>query len=131
MPAFPANAVLSGDRPPSPQWFADLGRETLAAMTEANRALSAGLGAMGEEWFALAKSTVASVGKAATAMLRARTLDELVEFNGELAKIAIGSLIARSTRLSEIGISTASQSLALIGGRVTTRLARLPPGPGA
>lgn len=105
--------------------LARLGRENLAALAKANLALSAGLGAMGEELIDYAKSTLASASEAATALLGAKTLDEVLELNNGLAKTALDSLMARSTKLQELGISTTNEALAPFGGRFEAALASL------
>jgi hypothetical protein len=108
--------------------FADLGRENMEAMAKSNLALSEGLGAIGEELFACAKTALASAGRAATALLGAKTFDELVELNSDLAKSTLEALIVRSTKLGELGIATTNQALAPFGGRLEAALASWPPG---
>lgn len=119
----PATASASASEPAAPaapapfspmslESLADLGRKNIAAMAEANLALNAGLGAIGQELLAYAKSTLADASQAATALLGAKTLDEVIELNSDLAKAAMESLIARSTKLSELGIATTNQALA-------------------
>ena len=98
--------------PVSIESLADLGRKNIAAMAKVNLALSAGLGAIGDELFAYAKSTLADASRAATALLDARTFDQVMELNNTLAKTAMERLIARSTKLSELGFSTTNQALA-------------------
>lgn len=130
-PGLPTVAAAGGGsahRAPMSLGFeslADLGRENLAAVTKANLALSQGLGAIGDELFDYAKSAIAKAGQAATALLGAKTFDEVIELNNALAKTAMESLIAQSTKLSELGITTTNQTLAPLGGRFEATVASL------
>lgn len=117
-PAVPAAPSIEPPAfsPLSIESLADLGRKNIAAMAEANLALSTGLGAIGDELIDFAKSTLAEASQAATALLGAKTLDEVIELNSGLAKTAMERLIARSTKLSELGIATTNQALAPLAG---------------
>ena len=105
--------------------FAEMGRENLAAVAKSNLALSEGLGAIGEELFAYAKTALASASQTATALLGAKTLEEVIELNSDLAKTTMETLIARSSKLGELGIAATNQALAPLGGRFEATIATL------
>ena len=105
--------------------LADLSRDNFAAVTKANRALSDGLQAIGHEILAYATSSFESASQTATALLGAKTLDEVIQLNSELAKSALGTLVERSAKLSEMGVALASETFAPLGGRVEATLTKL------
>lgn len=105
--------------------LADLSRDNLAAMTKANLALSEGLQAIGHEILAYATSTLESASQTATALLGAKTLDEVIQLNSDLAKSALGTMVERSAKLSEMGVALASETFAPLGGRVEATLGKL------
>ena len=53
-----------------------------------------------------------SASQTATALLGAKTFDEVVQLNTELAKASLEALLARSAKLSEMGVSLASGAFA-------------------
>ena len=108
----PAPAPKPPFAPMSLESFADLGRENLAAVTKANLALSEGIQAMSQEIFGLAQLSFASAAKIASALLAARTLDEVVELSSAHARSSFETLAARSAKLGEMGVSIASETLA-------------------
>jgi hypothetical protein len=97
--------------------LADLGRENLAAVTQANLALSDGLKAISEEIFTYAFSALESASHTATALLGAKTLDEVLQLNSDLAKSSLETLVARSAKLSEMGVSVANGAFKPLGTR--------------
>jgi phasin family protein len=102
----------------------DLGRENMAAAAKANLALSEGMQAIGQEILTYTKSSLESASQAATAFLEAKTLDEVIQLNTELAKSSLAALLARSAKLSEMGVSIANEALAPWGGRVEATFAK-------
>ncbi|HXQ49583.1 MAG TPA: phasin family protein [Stellaceae bacterium] len=105
--------------------FADLGRENIAAVTKANVLWSEGVQAIGQEILTYAKSSLKSASHTATALLGAKTLDEVIQLNSDLAKETLETMVERSAKLSEMGVSLASEAMAPIGGRVEATFAKL------
>jgi hypothetical protein len=105
--------------------FADFSRDTFAAVTKSNLALSEGLQAIGHEILAYATSSLESASQTATALLGAKTLDEVIQLNSDLARSALGTLVERSAKLSEMGVALASETFAPLGGRVEATLHKL------
>ena len=104
--------------------LADLGRENLAAVTQANMALSNGLKAISEEIFTYAFSALETASHTATALLAAKTLDEVMQLNSDLAKTSLETLVARSAKLSEMGVSVANGALKPLGTRFEATLVK-------
>lgn len=116
MPLYPANAL---------ERFADLGRDNLAAVAKANLAFSQGVQAVSEEIMASARSLYENASQTATALLGAKSLDEVVQLNSDLAKSSMEMLIEHSAKLSEMSVSLANEALAPLEGRIEATLATL------
>lgn len=91
--------------------LADLGRENLAAMLRANAAFSEGFEAIGKEMLGYARTSFESAAGAATALLGAKTLEDVVQLNTRFARVNLDHLIAHSAKLSEMGAKVASEAL--------------------
>jgi hypothetical protein len=106
------------------QWT-DLGRENFTAVLRANAALSEGLEAIGKEVIHYARRAFEQAAETATALLGAKTFEDVVQLNTQFAKANIEGLIERSAKLSEMGVKVASEALAPLGGRVEAALHKL------
>jgi phasin family protein len=98
--------------------LADLGRENFAAVLRANAALSEGLEAIGKEVILYARRSFEQAAETATALLGAKTLEDVFQLNSEFAKANLERLIERSAKLSEMSVKVANEALAPLGGRV-------------
>lgn len=106
------------------QW-ADLGRENFAAVLAANAALSEGLEAIGKEVILYAQRSFEQAAETATALLGAKTVEDVLQLNSEFAKANLEGLIERSAKLSELGVKVANSALAPLGGRVEATIHKL------
>jgi phasin family protein len=98
--------------------LADLGRENFAAVLRANAALSEGFEAIGKEVILYARRSFEQAAETATALLGAKTLEDVFQLNSEFAKANLERLIERSAKLSEMSVKVANEALAPLGGRV-------------
>ena len=105
--------------------LADLGRENFAAVLRANAALTEGMGAIGKEVMGYARNSLENAAEAATALLAAKTLEDLVQLNSDFAKASFERMVARSTKLSEMSAKVANEALAPLGDRVEVTLQKL------
>ena len=105
--------------------WADLGRENFAAVLKANAALSEGLEAIGKEVFVYARRSFEQAAETATALLGAKTIEDVFELNTALAKANIAGIIERSAKLSELSIKVANETLAPLGGRMEATIHKL------
>jgi hypothetical protein len=94
-------------------------------VTRANRVLSEGLQAIGHQLLDYATTSLETASQTATALLGAKTLDEVIEINSDLAKSALNMVAERSAKLSEMSMALASETFAPLGGRVEATLGRL------
>ena len=116
VPAHPrADAVL----PPTPN-YADLvefGRDAIEAAVGSNAALSAGLGAVGQEVAQYARSTFETAGETARGLLSARTFEDVVRLQTDFAKRSFEGFVEGSAKLSELGFSLIGASVGAWGAR--------------
>jgi phasin family protein len=116
----PAAALFAGY-----EELADLGRENMAAVMRANTALSSGLEAIGKEVILYARSSFEQAAETATALLGAKTFEDVFQLNSQFAKANIERMIEGSAKLSEMGIKLANEALAPLGGRVEATIHKL------
>lgn len=110
---------------PAYQGWADLGRDSVTAVIQANAALAEGLGAIGLEMLGGARLDFEAVAQTAAALLEAKTLDDVIQLNGDLARSSFEAMLERSARLSEMSVKVANETLAPFGGRLEAAIAKL------
>jgi phasin family protein len=98
--------------------LASFSRENIEAAVKANAALSAGIEAFGQEVMVYARAALKTASETAHGLLSARTLEDVVRLQTDLAKRNFDGLVAGSVKLSEISVSLASEALAPWEGRV-------------
>ena len=121
-PDFEITAAADSCRSASSS-LADFGRDNFAAVTKANRGAAEGLQAIGQESSPMRATSLETASQTATALLGAKTLDEVVRTQREFAKSNLDTVLERSAKLSEMGMAVASETLAPLGGRVEAALA--------
>ena len=130
-PAEPTFAPVLSAPAPDPQFpslgyaeFAAFGRENIEAAVKANAALSAGIEAIGQEVMVYARTALQSASETARGLLGAKTLEDVVKIQTDLAKRNFEGMVAGSVKLSELGVSLASEAFAPWEGRVEAAMAR-------
>jgi len=89
-------------------------RDTLASTGEAQRALATGMRALALEMTGLAQSTLTDAGDSAAALMRAGNFAAAVGIQLGYTRRSVASLIASSTRLSEIAATLMTETSRLI-----------------
>ena len=87
------------------------------------RALTEGCEAIGQEIIAYARSSLESASQTATALLGAKTLEEVIQLNTDLAKRSFETLVERSAKLSEMGVTARQRGAGAAGRPVEATLA--------
>lgn len=105
--------------------FSAFGRENIAAAVKANAAFSAGIEAIGEEMMVYARSSLQSASETARSLLGAKTFEDVVRLQTELARRHFEGLLAGSAKLSELGAALASEAFAPWEDRVEAAMAQL------
>jgi Phasin protein len=125
--AKPAAANDAAPARPAPLYCAALpgfAAPDLAAIAHANAALVKGIEAAGREVAGFAQQNMTQAVDAARALVAVRTVADLVEINRNLAQATLDSVIAKSARLSEIGIRIATDAFGPLGEQLATALGR-------
>jgi phasin family protein len=110
---------------PADEKFAALGRENLAALWRVNAALSQALESVNRELIDYVRSSFVTAASTATALLGARTFDDLFQLNADLAKANMAGLIEGTARLSEIGAKFATEALVPLSSRFEATMQQL------
>jgi hypothetical protein len=105
--------------------LAAFGRENIEAVVKANAALSAGIEAISQEVMVYARTALQSANETARGLLGAKTLEDVVKIQTDLAKRQFEGIVAGSVKLSELSVSLASGAFAPWEGRVEAAMARL------
>jgi len=105
--------------------FAELGRENLAALWRANAALSQALEAVNHQVIDYVRSSFATAASTATALLGARTFEDVFQLNADLAEANMVGLIEGTAKLSEIGAKFANEALVPLSGRFEVTMQQL------
>ena len=91
--------------------LAALGRDSIEAVVQSNAAISAGIEAMGREIMVAARAALQAAGATARALLEAKTFEEVVRLQTDLAWRNFDELVQGSTRLQELSCSVASRAI--------------------
>jgi len=127
-PVMVPGPVVSPSASPIPSLnYADLanfGRDNIEAAVKTNAALSAGLEAISKEVMVYARSALKSATETARSLLDAKTLEDVMKLQTDLAKRNFEGMVAGSVKLSELGVSLASEAFAPWEGRVEATMAQ-------
>ena len=123
-PVAPAESALPAFSRFSYEEFVVLGRENVEAAVKANAALSAGMEAIGQEVVGYTRTALESAGETVRALLAARTFEDFVRLQTELAQRNFAGIVAGSAKLSELGAALADEAFEPWGGRVEATLAQ-------
>lgn len=127
-PIFTPGPSVSPPNPPFASLgyaeFATFGRENIEAAVKTNAALSAGMEAISQEVMVYARSALQTASETARSLLGAKTLEDVVKLQTDLAKRHFEGMVTGSVKLSELGVSLASEALAPWEGRVEAAMAR-------
>jgi phasin family protein len=127
-PVFAPGPSVSPPNPPFPSLsyaeFATFGRENIEAVVKTNAALSAGMEAISQEVMVYARSALQTASETARSLLGAKTLEDVVKLQTDLAKRHFEGMVTGSVKLSELGVSLASEAFAPWEGRVEAAMAR-------
>jgi Phasin protein len=93
-----------------PRESAPFASEGLAALAESQAALARGLEALGAEMAGLARSGINATTRAATEMLKVRTLSDAIAVNALLARCSFDTVVGGSAKLSELGMKLAAEA---------------------
>jgi hypothetical protein len=118
-------ATSDRDDGPAGEKLTALGRENLAALWRANAALSQALQAVNHELIDYVQSSFVTAASTATALLGARTFDDVFQLNADLAKANMAGLIEGTAKLSEIGAKFANEALVPLSSRFEATMQQL------
>jgi len=105
--------------------LAELSREHLDAVLKANAALSEGFEALAKEYMGYTRVALTTAGEAAKSLLKAKTLDQVIEINSGMAKTGIDMMLDRSAKLSQWSLALAKEAAQPLEHCFETTMAKL------
>ena len=118
--ATPFSKVIDVTATPTIQGYEEFtafGKANLDAFVEANSIFVKGVEEISKELLSLTRSSVEQAAAAASAILAAKTLKDVVELNTDFAKTQYEKLIANTTRIGELSVKLATESSAPLTAR--------------
>ena len=97
---------------------AAFGKDNIDAVVTAGNIATKGWQDLGAAWFAFAKGTVDNNVATMQAMMAVKSPRELVDIQSNYAKSAFDSLVAESSKLSEMGVKVTNDAMAPLSARV-------------
>ena len=114
------NAEVSADISKAAGEATGLSKTALDAWAESGSVVAKGVEDMSRAWLRLTQQSLENGVAAARAMLGARTLHDVVGVQSDYARNSFGSLIAETTRLSEVSARVAQEAMRPIQARFAT-----------
>lgn len=99
--------------------FASYNKEAVDAYVKAGNVMSKGMEDLGKTMFAFAQSQAESNVSAAKAMMSAKTLNDLVEIQSDLARSQFDAFVAESTKVSEMSLKVSNEVVEPIKAQFT------------
>ena len=99
--------------------FASYNKDAVDAYVKAGNVMSKGFEDLGKTIFAFAQSQAESNVSAAKAMMSAKTLNDLVEIQTDLARSQFDAFVAESTKVSEMSLKVANETVEPIQAQFT------------
>jgi phasin family protein len=99
-----------------------IGQANLDALIQANSILTKGIEEFSKEFLSLTKASLESAAAASTAILAAKSLKDVVALNADFTKAQYESMLANSTKLGELSVKVATDSVAPIKARFETAI---------
>jgi len=104
--------------------FAALQKESVDALIKAGAIWAKGAEAFGKAYLALAQETAEANSEAAKALLSAKSFNEAVELQGEIARKSFDKSLSESTKLSELSLKVANEAFQPIQQQFTAAVAK-------
>ena len=104
--------------------FAALQKESVDALIEAGTIWAKGAEAFGKAYLALAQETAEANSEAAKALFSAKSFNEAVELQGEIARKSFDKSLSEGTKLSELSLKVANEAFQPIQQQFTAAVAK-------
>ena len=98
--------------------FMSFQRGSVQALIEANKALAAGLQEMSKELMSVTQASVETAVSTSSSIAQAKSVQELISLQVAGAKTSYETLVANSTKLSELSMQVATATFAPLAARV-------------
>jgi phasin family protein len=95
-----------------------ISKANIDALVRANQVFAKGVEEISKEMLSLTQSSLESAATAAKAIFGAKTLKDVVELNADFTRTHFDKLVSNSTKLGEMSVKLATDTLAPITARV-------------
>lgn len=100
-------------------------KDNVEAVLQAGAIVARGWETIGRHWFAFAQSSVDQSMSAARSILAAKTLRDVVDLQSDFAKSRLDSLVAESTKLSELALKVANEAFTPLNARLNATVEKM------
>ncbi|MDW3207069.1 MAG: phasin family protein [Alphaproteobacteria bacterium] len=97
--------------------FATLNKDNVDAYVKAGNVFAKGFEDLGKTFFAFAQSQAESNVNAAKALMSAKTINDVVEIQSDLARTQFDAFVAEGTKVSEMSLKVANETVEPIQAR--------------
>jgi phasin family protein len=105
--------------------FTAFSKANVEAFIMANQVFAKGIEEMSKEFMSLTQSSVESATAAAKAVFTAKSFKDVVDLNTVYTKTSFDKFVSNSTKLSEMGVKIATDSLAPVTARVNVAVEKM------
>ena len=99
--------------------FATLNKASMDAYVKSSNIVTKGVEDLGKAYFAFAQSTAESNVAAAKKLMGAKTINDVVDIQAEVARSSFDSWVAESTKMSELSMKVANEAFEPIQAQFT------------
>lgn len=93
-------------------------KDTVEAVVASSQILAKGFETVSKTWVAFAQSSMEQSVSAAKALLTVKTLREAMDLQAEFARTSFDTLVAETTKVSELSVKVANEAIEPISARV-------------
>lgn len=105
--------------------FSSMNKDAVDAYVQAGNVFAKGFEEMGKTMFAFAQSQADSNAAAAKAMMAAKTINEVVEIQSELARSQFDAYVAETTKVSEMSMKYTNDAVEPIQAQMTASVEKM------
>ncbi len=93
-------------------------KDTVEAVVASSQILAKGFETVSKTWVAFAQSSMEQSVSAAKALMTVKTLREAMDLQAEFARTSFDTLVAETTKVSELSVKVANEAIEPISARV-------------
>ncbi|MCR9218975.1 MAG: phasin family protein [Alphaproteobacteria bacterium] len=100
--------------------FATINKTSMDAFVKSSNIMAKGFEDLGKAYFAFAQSAAEQNVAAAKKLMTAKTINDVVDIQSDIARTSFDAWVAESTKMSEMGMKVANEAFEPIQAQFTT-----------